>query len=147
MSRKFIGLVTAFSIAVTGIGVAPAHAASDEDVAGFLAGLIVLGTIAAALNSKDKKREVVTEPPRAYREKPRKHRRHARQLPSECLRVAWVDNTKVRYFGRKCLKRNYGNVQNLPRFCRTRIERSNGRVAKGFNARCLRQEGYRVARR
>ena len=47
MSRKFIGLVTALSIVVTGLAAAPARAATDEDIARILTGIVVLGGIAA----------------------------------------------------------------------------------------------------
>lgn len=146
MSRKFIGLVTAFSIAVTGLTAAPARAASDEDIAGILAGLVILGAVAAAVNSKKRTREVTVEQPKPHRQTPRHNRRNARLLPAECLRIAWVDDTRMRYFAKRCLQRNYRHADSLPRYCRTRVETSRGRIAKGYNARCLRREGYRIAR-
>lgn len=152
MSRKFIGLVAAVSIAITGFAAAPARAGSDEDFAKILAGIIVLGTVAAAIESNKKKKRARArdyDTPRVDHDRghrPRGHRRNARRLPADCLRVTNTRNGRMRYFASRCLQRNYRHADRLPRFCRTRVERANGRVARGYNASCLRNEGYRIAR-
>ena len=60
MHRKFIAVVLAASVAITGFSAAPARA--DEDVAKFIAGVVALGLIGAAINdAKDDKRKKRTK--------------------------------------------------------------------------------------
>lgn len=67
-------------------------------------------------------------------------------LPQQCLRSFDTRQGKVRMFPRSCLERHYSHLDRLPQNCATRIKTGQGRRI-GWEAHCLRQEGYRLARR
>ena len=48
-------------------------------------------------------------------------------------------------FGRRCLEQNYRAVNRLPQHVSKRVRTHHGTRA-GFGARCLQQNGYRLAR-
>ncbi|MGJ8616993.1 MAG: hypothetical protein ACSHWS_09130 [Sulfitobacter sp.] len=162
MYRRFIATVAAASIAITAFGAVPARA-DDRDVARALAvilGAAVVGKIIHD-NKKEKERAVtrrraapVYEAPRhepryieplAPRPLPR-HVRNKKLLPAQCFRSYETRRGTVRMFGRRCLKNNFRHANTLPQHCKVRIKTYDGRRT-GYQARCLRDAGYRLARR
>lgn len=155
MHRKFIAAVLAASIAITGFSAAPARA--DEDVAKFIAGLVALGIIGAAINDAKKddhhkgyqhqpKREVhkhyhTVKPKPAVKPKPHSVRRY--DLPGGCLSGVKVRGEYKRFVSKHCLERNYKYTHALPGQCRVTIDNGYQRQ-HGFRPRCLRRHGYRL---
>lgn len=163
MSRRFIAAVAGAAIAVTAIGTAPARA--DEDLARTLAaivGIAIVGkVIKDRLDDDDDDRVVYRnrfDDPYLYtapregniirrvdpRPLPRSVKR--RLLPGECLRSWNTRDGRARVFGKKCLERNYSYTKSLPRACAVKV-RVNKKKRRGYDARCLRREGYQLARR
>lgn len=66
-------------------------------------------------------------------------------LPGDCLQSIDTRNGRVRFFSQRCLEQNYQYVNRLPRECAVRFRTYNGPRA-GYDARCLRDEGYQLAR-
>ncbi|MFT4959894.1 MAG: hypothetical protein ACI92Z_000971 [Paracoccaceae bacterium] len=157
MHRKFITLIIAAAIAVTGFS-APAHA-GNKDVIKALAGLAILGVIGAAIHDSNKNQPVVSRrnthpdyrvpPHRRHGDvKPRPMPKHVSRLilPGSCLRSFEMGRgKKTRVLGRQCMHKTYGFTQNLPRACAQKIWSPKG-VRRGFNVSCLKSEGYRVSR-
>jgi hypothetical protein len=67
-------------------------------------------------------------------------------LPAQCVREvkARHGNTR-RVLGSRCLERNYRFANQLPRNCARQIETYRG-WRWVYGARCLRQNGYEIAR-
>lgn len=155
--------LTALSLALT-----PLPAAADsEDVAKALAGLAVLGIIAAAANDRNKRKEKQTQQ-RVWQTVPhghfgsieggrrviqgeiirpgssnlRQHRRAA--LPDRCLRIVSTSRGNRAVYGNRCLRNNFAQLNRLPERCRVQV-RTDNRVRNAFAARCLRREGWQVA--
>ncbi|KIC13703.1 hypothetical protein [Leisingera sp. ANG-Vp] len=157
--RKFIALIVAASIAITGFSAAPARA--DEDVAKFIAGMALLGILGAAINDarKDDGRHVsrTYNPPNQHRHghKPHAHNRHGGHVKPLPPRVRRYDLPAhcVRYFPRYsqnrplaakgCLDRNYGRTHRLPQACKVTFWNGQ-RHRTGFKPRCLKRHGYRM---
>ena len=148
MHRKFIAVVLAASVAITGFSAAPARA--DEDVAKFIAGVVALGLIGAAINDAkddDRKKRKVVHPHSGYgydvpvRPKPRAVRRY--DLPGHCLRNARLRGENRRVLSKRCLKRHYDYTRSLPERCEVIYERKDN-YREGFRPRCLRKHGYRL---
>lgn len=157
--RKFIAMIVAASIAITGFSAAPARA--DEDVAKFIAGMALLGILGAAINDarKDDRGHVTRtyKPPHNHGHAPRHHTHnrhggHVKPLPPRVRRYDLPAHC-VRYFprysrnyplaGKGCLDRSYGKTHALPKACRVTFW--NGRQHRtGFKPRCLKQHGYRM---
>lgn len=159
MHRKFIATIVAAAVTVTAIGSAPARA--DEDVLRALAaiaGIAIVGKVIHDRNERKRAQHSVTRNThkapvyqhtgRVYDLKPRPlpKRANRRLLPGDCLRSAETRQGRVRYFGKRCLERNYRYVNRLPQYCAVRF-RGEDRSRRGYDARCLRREGYQLARR
>lgn len=171
MSRKFIARIAAVAIAVTAIGHTPAKA--DDDLATALATVVGVAIIGGIINNQlrtdnDIDRATRNIYDRTYfsnnrasqprfnttrrvqsqfdnrRVQPRPLPRRVKRafLPGECLQ-RFGDR---RVLGERCLDRRYGFKNSLPKRCEIRF-RANGKKNKGYNARCLRREGYRIALR
>ncbi|AFO89148.1 hypothetical protein D1822_16535 [Phaeobacter inhibens] len=151
--RKFITLIVAAAVAVTGFSAAPARA--DEDVAKVLAGLAVLGIIGAIVkNNRDDDHPQVTRPHRPTHGRPnRPHRpkplppRVARyDLPAQCVRYFPRYSQSRTLMGRGCLRKQYGFEHKLPRACQVTFW--NGKRNRvGYRPDCLKNRGYRITRR
>ena len=152
MHRKFIALIIATAIAVTGMSALPARA--DNDAARFLAGLAAIALIGAAIESNrsqypDTDAYVATpQPPRTpHHQRPRVQppRNSRLDLPGQCLGAYPVNGDVRRLYGAGCLRNNYAFNGTLPYACR--LGYSDGRRNRtGYEPRCLREHGYRVAR-
>ncbi|WP_294620033.1 hypothetical protein [uncultured Roseovarius sp.] len=167
MHRKFITLIVAAAMAVTGLSAAPARADS-EDVAKVIAGVAALAILGAAIaDAKDDKDRVVTRN-RDHLRHDNRHRGHGRKLghrhhrydgarplpdrvkrkllPGACRVQARVRHGRdIRGFGRRCLARNYSYVNSLPRNCETRVRGRHGHMRTIYRGRCLYRHGYREA--
>lgn len=168
MSRKFISLVLAAAVAVTGLAAAPARA-DEKDFARALAGIAALAIIAKALDEKSdrdrarrddayRQRETIPRDNhvgRGYGYGHRDDRLHPRPLPDRVSRKTlpgqclFSVNTRKgeRYvFGKRCLNHSYAHAHQLPRSCETRL-RGEGKGRDVYSAGCLREHGYTLARR
>ena len=172
MTRKFISTLCAAAVAVTSLSAAPAHAEDNNDLARALAavlGVAIIGKIIHESNKDDDHRvtrrhdpqpQYRVPPPRKVdraphrvqpRDLPRRvkrdtHRRADRKLlPGQCLRSFDTRRGTVVMFGKRCLENNYRFASRLPQFCAQRVKTRNGK-RRGYDARCLRQDGYRLSR-
>ncbi|WP_227269904.1 hypothetical protein [Roseobacter weihaiensis] len=165
MTRRFIAIVVGAAVAVTAIGNAPARA--DDDVARALAaivGLAVVGKVISDRLEDDNYGDVITRrydnrdiyaapslrrPDSMIRRvdpRPLPRRVAKRLLPGHCLRSFDTRDGRYRIFGKRCLERNYDYTRSLPRACKVSF-RANQKKRHGYDARCLRHEGYQLARR
>lgn len=165
--RRFIALVLAAAVAVTGLGAAPAQA-NDRDLARFLAGLAAVGIVAAAINDKQRRDDrarghvtrqqpyyppVVHAPPRhqgyqnhvAPRPLPQKAR--AAILPSQCLLTVSDRRGARNVYGANCLQNSNISTARLPDRCALTVVGQQGRGRTAYDAGCLADYGYRTARR
>lgn len=151
--RKFISAVAGLSIAITGFAAAPARA--DEDVARALAAIVGLAIIGAAIKDArddDKARKTVRKKPVV------RHRQHVtpralpkrvnrKLLPQRCFRTFSNRNGQnYAAFGHRCLSNHYTHVNSLPRQCLREAYGQRG-LRTVYGARCLRNQGYQLARR
>lgn len=151
--RHFIALVVISAIAITGFSAAPARAGQDDlnKALAALAGLALLGAVIHHARDDDKKerRRVIDrrydpyDPPIS---RPLPRRVERKILPQQCLRSVDARDGRLQVFGRRCLKRNYSYADSLPGKCKRRF-RGKGEKRVGYEARCLRREGYALARR
>ncbi|MRU15807.1 hypothetical protein FDP25_10250 [Roseovarius sp. A21] len=175
MHRKFITLIVAASMAVTGLSAAPARA-DAEDAAKVIAGVAALAILGAAIADADDDRDRVTRN-RGHLRHDNRHRghgkkwghrknrdnwnkrqrnnNHARPLPNRVKRkllpgacrtqVRVRGGQSIRGFGRYCLTRNYGYANSLPRACKTSVRSRHGKLRTIYRGRCLYRHGYREA--
>ncbi|MCD9147256.1 hypothetical protein [Pseudophaeobacter flagellatus] len=148
--RKFIALILAASLAITGISSTPVQAGND--VGKVVAGLAVLGILGAALhdhNTRDRRRETVTRPHRPHRDpvtRPLPPRVGRYDLPAQCVKYFPRFKNGRSLVAQNCLRRNYGRVKSLPRSCKVTFW--NGRKNRSaYKPRCLKQHGYRLVNR
>lgn len=146
--RKFIALILAVSMAITGISSAPAHAGND--VGKVVAGLAVLGILGAALhqhNTRDRRREQVTRP---YHPQPTPRPLPPRvsryDLPAQCVKYFPNFRNGRSLVTRNCLQRNYGHVNALPQSCKVTFWNGQ-RNRTAYKPRCLNSHGYRLVNR
>lgn len=173
MYRRFIATVTAASIAITALGSVPARA-DERDVARALAAILGIAVVGKIIHDKKKDKERAVARQRAapiyetQRVRPRyveprhvepshveprhveprplpRHVRNNKLLPKQCFRSYDTRRGPVRMFGRKCLKNNFRHANSLPKHCKVRVNTYNGK-RNGYQARCLRDAGYRLAR-
>ena len=175
MHRKFIALIIAASLAVTGLSAAPARA-DAEDAAKVIAGVAALAILGAAIaDAKDDKDRVTRNRDHLRHEnrhrghgkkwdhrqgrdrwdKTHRNNNHARALPKRVKRkllpracrtdVRLRGGQSIRGFGRGCLKRNYGYANSLPHACKTTVRGRHGKLRTVYRGRCLYRHGYREA--
>lgn len=158
MHRKFITLIVAAAIAVTGFSTQVR--AGDKDVAKALAGLAFLAIIGAAIHDNKKDKPVVStrNPKPGYRHPGHPHHRVVKPrplpphvartiLPRSCLRSFETGRGKhTKVVGRKCMSKKYRYMQNLPRRCAQQAWGARA-MRNGFNVRCLKRNGYRLSHR
>lgn len=77
--------------------------------------------------------------------RPLPERVNRKLLPGQCLRSLETRHGKVRMFGNRCLQRNYSFAHRLPQHCNFSFKTRDG-YRRGYEARCLRDAGYRLAR-
>lgn len=150
--RHFIATVVISAVAITGFSAAPARAGQDDlnKALAALAGLAVLGVVIHYARDDDKKerRAVIDRrhdpygPPTPRPLPPRVDRK---TLPPHCLRSVEVRGGRLDVFARRCLKRSYRYTDSLPGTCKLEF-RGDGQKRVGYEARCLRHQGYVLAR-
>lgn len=149
MKRTFIASVLSFALVATSFTAAPARA--DEDVLKVIAGLVVLGAIAKAVDDrKDRKAARVARSHQqpAYQQ-PRKHRhqkvlrqqRRAKAAPQHCLRNQWTHRGERQVYGARCMQKN-ARAQ-LPQNC-LRQAKTNSGPRYFYTKRCLSNNGWRI---
>ncbi len=149
MHRKFIALILATSVAVTGLSAAPAHA--DGKTARIFAGLAALAILGAVINDSNRRHNVNRYQTQPYpkpqpQPKPLPPRNNSRYLPQACLSNHNVNGQYRRLFGAACLKRHYVKPNTLPYACQ--LGYWDGRKNRtGYEPKCLRERGYRFAAR
>ena len=149
IQKRFIAVVAAVAISVTGITAAPARAGNDDagKALAALLGLAIVGAIIADQRNdrKDTKKTVIkpVHPPLISRPLPKRVNR--KLLPQDCLRSFHTDRGKARIFGQRCLQRNYQYVNSLPHDCHRSVYTDRG-WRQGYGARCLNRYGYQLAR-
>lgn len=174
MHRKFIAMILAMAIAITGFSARAAQAGNNDDVAKWIAGLAALAIIGAAVSERNDNKK--SRPPHSYghkhphadpyhrgaqghanRQKNRhqdKQKRYGKQqhhnpyaLPGKCRTKTRLQGHTLRGFSAGCLQRNNVNVHALPRDCAVRFrDRSHNQPVTLFTESCLNQRGYRIAR-
>ena len=176
MHRKFITFVVTVSIVIAGFGAAPARA-DNNDLARALAAIVGIAVIGAAIKNKRDKDKVSRNyhqpvqpryvepryaqpryaPPRhahpqqryypdPVRPRPLPSRVNRKLLPGDCLRSFETRQGTMRLFAEQCLLQNYRYVDQLPSHCAVKV-RTRGGHRWGYDARCLRNQGYQLARR
>ncbi len=163
MYRRFIATIAAASIAITALGSFPAYAGEKEiaRAAAAILGIAIIGKIIHDKNKRDDEREVTrrrpapvvvpphrphpTVRPRPVHPRPLPSRVDRKLLPSQCFRSYDTRQGKVRMFGQRCLQENYRFADRLPNYCAETVRTERG-VRRGYDARCLRDAGYRLAR-
>jgi hypothetical protein len=158
--RKFIALILAASLAVTGVSAVPAQAGSDAGK--IFAGLAVLGILGAALhdhNTRDRGHTVSRlHPPQGGYQPPHTQRPHhptpkplpprfgRYDLPKKCVKVYPRYSLSHSLVGANCLERNAQQLNRLPQACR--VSFWNGRQNRtAYKPQCLNQHGYRLVNR
>lgn len=142
MSRKFISLIVAAAITVTGVSLAAPAKAGNDDLAKFLFGATALVIIGKALDDRGHVTVVAPQPkPKPKKVYPHRKVRDPRALPSNCLRGVQTWNGKVSLMNKSCLKTHYRYTHSLPQTCAVRVH-SNGAMRAGYNMQCLKQRGY-----
>ncbi|WP_170459892.1 hypothetical protein [Ruegeria arenilitoris] len=151
MHRKFIALVVATAVAITGVSASQAKAADAHDILGGLAAIAIIG---AAVNhyNKEKRKERVTRQnnyvhqpqnvrPDHIRPLPRRVARY--DLPQRCLKTYNGYAKKRPLLGPNCLEKHYKHANSLPQQCKVGFW-DGKKVKRAYEPACLRQKGYRV---
>jgi len=152
MHRKFIALIVATAITITGVSVSQARAADAKDILGGLAAIAIIGAGVHYYNKeKDKQRASRNRTP-VYRPAPvephypvRPLPRHVARydLPQKCLKTYNKYSPRHPLLGSNCLKKHYKYSDSLPHECKVGFW--NGKkVKRAYEPACLRQQGYRV---
>jgi len=149
MHRKFIALILATALAVTGLSAVPARA--DGDTARLFAGLAALALLGAAiqsnrnngLNDQQGDQSVTHNYNYSPRDTPPKYTR--KDLPRKCLRKRNVNGRNRNLLGAGCLRNNYAFNATLPYACQLGYWDGN-RNRTGYEPKCLRERGYRFTR-
>lgn len=149
MHRYFIAAVVTCTVVITGAFAAPARADSN-DLAKALAGIAALAIIGKAISDRKDNNHVThnynTHRPQVIQPRPLPNRVSRRSLPAHCIRhVETRHGHTRRVFGARCLDRNYRFAHQLPRNCARQIETHRG-WRWVYGARCLRKNGYQIAR-
>lgn len=162
MHKKFIALIVASAVAITGISASQARAADVGDILGGLAAIALLGAAVSHFNDDGKKNTVThnynhiykapqervyakpkARPPRV-RPLPKRVARY--NLPQRCLRTFKGYSPDQRLLGQTCLGKYYKHSNSLPNQCKVRFW--NGKkVERAYHPGCLHQKGYRVSNR
>ena len=162
-------IATVTSLALTSAVLLPAPAQADgDDLARALAGIVAVGIIAKAIDSRsDRSREtaragrlgsieqtyyyngrVIDGEIRDYKaSRPKATRGYKKlPLPKSCLR--WIETRRGDRlaYGSQCLDRRFKHAKKLPDHCETAVRTSRG-FRTVYGATCLGRDGWVVARR
>ncbi|SLN59478.1 hypothetical protein [Ruegeria meonggei] len=162
MHKKFIALIVATAVAVTGVSASQARAADAGDILGGLAAIALIGAAVKHFSDENKKNTVthnynhVYQPPKHHAHpKPAIRPHHVRplpkhiakyDLPQRCLRTFKAYSHKRPLLGAGCLNKHYKYSKSLPNQCKVKFW--NGKKSRrAYHPGCLRQKGYRVSYR
>jgi hypothetical protein len=156
MHRKFIALVLSAALAVTGLSAVPARADDTEKWIAGAAALAIIGLAIHEESKKNRKRQAQQQyyynnshghaGPNIYQPKPQYYT-NPKLLPQQCKVTRALHGQKIRGLARGCLKRNSVNVNALPQHCEIKIPNlNNGKRQVIYGGRCLRDQGYRLAK-
>lgn len=166
MHRKFIALVLSASLALTGLTAQPVKA---DDTAEWIAGAAALAIIGLAIADANKKPQPAYNygygQGHSYGHTPYNYgttHGHAgplvspaptpqyhdpKVLPRQCGTKVNMQGQVIRGLGKRCLKRNGVNIQALPAYCEVKVrDPHSGKRKIIYGGRCLRQNGYSLAR-
>lgn len=155
MHRKFIALIIATAVAITGLSSVPALA-DDRDAGRIFAGLAALAILGAVIESnRDNNKPTVSQSaqpryshrPTYQHVTPRHLPQHVSRydLPGKCLRNHGLHGGPKRLLGLQCLQENYRFTNALPYACRLQFD--NRYLSRtGYEPLCLREHGYRIVR-
>ena len=136
MFRKSITALTTAAIIATGAST-PAFAGDTEDrIAKFLAGALVLYAIKEAADSK--RNRTVAATPAPVQPKPNR-----KVIPAKCVFKYETAKGNRTLAHKGCLQKHYRNVNRLPQNCERRLFTSRG-WREGFGRKCLKNAGYRI---
>lgn len=155
LTRGFIAPLLVGALTLTSVTATPAFAGqrnqnNNDDINGLIAALVGLAVVGAVIsNNNDDHRG----------RRPRDggggwdgHRVNPKfQLPRKCLRKFKTQHGRQKFWGKRCLKRNFKYARSLPRSCRDTIVARNNQgiyvARKVYRPRCLKQAGYRKQQR
>lgn len=145
MTKRLIGIFLASSLFMTSFAAAPARAASEQDVARFLAGAVTLYILGQAVTQNKKSKATTSNNASITAGKQNKYRKKPlrKTLPAECRFNVRTKNGTRAVFGERCLENRLHNVHRLPDRCEFTIQTRRGK-RDVYGARCLRRAGYRV---
>ncbi|MEX0337941.1 MAG: hypothetical protein AB3N11_02765 [Arenibacterium sp.] len=152
MHRKFIALIVATAITITGVSVSQARAADAKDILGGLAAIALIGAGVHYYNKEKDKQRASRNPTPVYRPEPvqphypvRPLPQHVARydLPQKCLKTYKNYSSKRPLLRQKCLNKHYKYVDSLPQECKVGFWNGN-KVKRAYEPACLRQQGYRV---
>lgn len=163
LTRAIMVPLLAGALTLTSLSTGPAFAGpknNNDDINALIAALLGLAVVGAVISNKGDREPRIQDIPRTGRGGGHRGGRstwddrqmHPKfQLPRECLRRFKTQHGKQKYWGKRCLKRNYDFARSLPRSCRDTIVAKNNRgvyvTRKVYEPRCLKQAGYRKQRR
>lgn len=160
MIRHAISSCLAVAVVLMGLTAGPARADQKDIVKALavIAGIAIIGKVIKDRNDRKDREETVVarrapvDPvyrphrrPEPIHPRPLPRRVDQKLLPQNCFRSFDTYEGKVQMFGRHCLENNYAFVDRMPRACRQHIRTYRGNRV-GYDARCLRDSGYRLAR-
>lgn len=148
MHRKFITLIIAAAVAVTGLAAVPAYADDrNSHIFAGLAALTILGIAIHEMRDDDAPTVSRVDPPLHYPARPRPLPSQVSRydLPGKCMRNLAHHGGPRRILGLQCLQNNYHFTGSLPQACRySHQSRYSNRT--GYEPLCLRERGYRIVR-
>ncbi len=117
---------------------------SDEEIAGLF-GLFALGLVIHNSRKDDRTAPAPVQTDNNRNDRNNRGRRNWHVLPSQCLTtVETRRGHTVRMFGQRCLTNNYRFTNRLPQHCRISFRGERGAQRQGYNARCMRNAGFRT---
>ncbi|WP_170763434.1 hypothetical protein [Ruegeria lacuscaerulensis] len=160
MHKKFIALIVASAVAITGISASKARAADTGDIIGGLAAIALIGAAVKHFSDQNKKNTVTRNHNHVYKAprkpvyaKPKDRPHYVRPLPERvarytlpqrCLRTYKAYSHNRPLLGTRCLSKYYKYSNSLPYQCKVGFW--NGKeVKRAYEPACLRQKGYRVS--
>lgn len=166
MYRTLTAGLTALSLIL--VPAAPVQAqTSNAEMQRTILGLLAIGGVALAIKNqqdRDKRARQSSNPQPRSTTPQRAHDNHGHRntqrgwgqqqtrrqvdlVPGRCFRQVELANGRHQgVFGARCLDRRYRDAHTLPNQCRVRMGGPNG-SRRGYDARCLRDFGYRSDRR
>ena len=151
MHKTFIAGLTALSLTFTTAGPVQAQGVSEDQLGRILFGLFAAAAVAKIVEGHQADAPtatLVTRPkPKVQDHRDDRAAERARMtLPRQCLRRVETRRGTLRVMAQRCMRRNFDHVRQLPDACHV-VRRTNDRRIRGWKVGCLRDAGYRLARR